>query len=297
MIPKAVLMIRPKHFGYNPETATSNAFQRNKSMNNAAAMALAEFDNMVATLNKSGIETLVFEDRDQPICPDAVFPNNWLAIMPNGPMVLFPMTAKNRRLEVNLEVVLQLKAMRQNSDLIDLTPKAEEDCFLEGTGSIVFDHINRLAYACESPRTNLQLLSDLCRQIAYTPISFRATDMQGRDIYHTNVLMSVGKNRIVICLDAIEDSLEKSMIKQRFQASGKAILDISHRQMAAFAGNVLEVKAGNNNCWVLSSSAWESLNTNQRAQLESDGGVCVVHIPTIETLGGGSARCMMAGVY
>lgn len=290
-------MIRPKHFGFNAETAASNAFQREKAVGNAAELAVVEFNGMVETLHKAGIDTQVFDDREQPNCPDAIFPNNWLVMMPNGPLALFPMTAKNRRLEVNHSVVSALLDERANQDTIDLTGRAEAGVFLEGTGSIVFDHAARVAYACESPRTNLKLLSEFCQKVNYTPVSFRATDIKGQDIYHTNVLMSVGQNRVVICLDAIEDPIEKSMLKQRIERSGKAILDISHGQMAAFAGNMLEVKAENNNCWVVSATAWESLSDNQRSQLESDGGVCIVHIPTIETLGGGSVRCMMAGVH
>jgi len=181
--------------------------------------------------------------------------------------------------------------------VLDLTGYAEEGQYLEGTGSIIFDHNKKWAYACESPRTNIKLLAEFCAKIGYEPISFQATDSKGQQIYHTNVLMSVGAKRVVVCLDAIEDVIEKSMLKERIRMSGKLILDISFLQMAAFAGNALEVKADEKNCWVLSDTAWNSLNPDQRSQLESDGGICVVKIPTIEKLGGGSARCMMAGVY
>lgn len=290
-------MVRPRHFGYNPETADSNAFQKNVSIDDAAEIALEEFNQMVESLRTNGVEVLVFNDPDDPLCTDAVFPNNWFAILPSGTVVLFPMMVASRRREVNLDMIDELRKKYGLGNLLDYTVRAEQDVFLEGTGSIIFDHDERLAYACVSPRTNLSLLSELCREIDYRPVSFEATDSKGQQIYHTNVLMSVGEKRVIICLDAIESTIERSMLQEQISKSGKEIMDISFGQLAAFAGNALQVKAHDGSRWVLSRTAWDSLSNQQRQTLESDGGVCIVDIPVIEQLGGGSARCMMAGLY
>lgn len=297
MIPSAVLMVRPRNFGYNPETAASNAFQQVVEIRDAAALATAEFDRMVEQLRSCGIEVWVFDDRADVICPDAVFPNNWLAMLPQGPIILFPMEAESRRGEVNPDLVNDLRSRLGERTVIDLTDRANKGQFLEGTGSIIFDHQQKWAYACASSRTDLGLLSELCEMIGYAPISFEATDASGRQVYHTNVVMSVGAQRVIVCLESIADAIERSMLKERVKSSGKEILEISFSQMKAFAGNAFEVQAGAKNCWVLSQTAWASLNQEQKAALESDGGVCAVEIPTIEQLGGGSARCMMAGVF
>lgn len=297
MNPEAVIMVRPRHFGYNPETADSNAFQKNVSIDDASDLAREEFNQMVALLRENGVEVLVFKDPDDPVCTDAVFPNNWFAIFPSGTVVLFPMMVESRRKEVNLKMIDELRKKYGLGDVLDYTARADQDVYLEGTGSIIFDHDQRLAYACVSPRTNVSLLSELCREIDYRPISFEATDSKGQQIYHTNVLMSVGEKRVIICLDAIESTIERSMLREQISNSGKEILDISFGQLAAFAGNALQVKAHDGSRWVLSRTAWDSLRDQQRQTLQSDGGVCIVDIPTIEQLGGGSARCMMAGLY
>lgn len=297
MNPEAVIMVRPRHFGYNPETAESNAFQKNVSIDDASQLALEEFNQMVALLRENGVEVLVYNDPDDPVCTDAVFPNNWFAIFPSGIVVLFPMMVDSRRKEVNLVMIDELRKKYGLGDVIDYTARADQDVYLEGTGSIIFDHDQRLAYACVSPRTNISLLSELCRKINYRPVSFEATDSKGQQIYHTNVLMSVGEKRVIICLDAIDNTIERGMVQGQIRKSGKEILDISFGQLRAFAGNALQVKARDGSRWVLSRTAWDSLRDQQRRTLESDGGVCIVDIPVIEQLGGGSARCMMAGLY
>ncbi len=297
MIPKEILMIRPRHFGYNPETAASNKFQRQTEIENAAQLALDEFDAMAYQLRKNGVIVRVENDREDVVTPDAVFPNNWLAVIPGGTLILFPMMAPSRRNEINRELVNELLAEKKYPRKIDLTARARKGKFLEGTGSIVFDHAHRIAYACVSPRTDLDLLSELCREIEYTPVSFHAGDINGQEIYHTNVMMSVGKNKVILCSEAIEDSMERSMLTARIAATGKELIEISHTQMAAFTGNVFQVQAGDHPVWIMSESAFKSFTDAQRKSLESDGGICAVRIPTIEQLGGGSARCMVAGLY
>ncbi len=297
MIPKEILMIRPRHFGYNPETAASNKFQQPSEIENAAQLALDEFDAMVDQLRKNGVIVRVENDREDVVSPDAVFPNNWLAVIPGGTLILFPMMAPSRRNEINRELVNELMAEKKYPRKIDLTERAGKGEFLEGTGSVVFDHAHRVAYACSSPRTDLKLLSELCREIEYTPVSFHAGDINGQEIYHTNVMMSVGKNKVVLCSEAIEDAMERSILTARIASTGKELIEISHRQMAAFAGNVFQVQAGDHPVWIMSETAFRGFTDAQRKSLESDGGICAVRISTIEQLGGGSARCMIAGLY
>lgn len=295
MTPDGILMVRPLHFGFNPETAASNAFQQNTIIENAQNLALAEFDAMVIQLRSRGVEVIVAPDQPEVICPDAVFPNNWFCVMPDGKHILFPMMAESRRKEINNGV---LELLRQKNDLtetIDLSVKTANNQFLEGTGSIVFDHQHKLAYACESPRTDLKLLDELCFKIGYRPVTFLATDAAGKAIYHTNVLMAVGEKVVILCSESIENLLERAMLKETIRQTGKSLLEISFSQMNQFAGNAFEVKSTNGNLWILSATAWNALNNEQKEILGGDAGVCAVAIPTIEKLGGGSARCMMAG--
>jgi len=297
MIPDAVLMVRPRHFGFNPETAASNSFQQNSTVQDVSLRAIEEFDAMVKTLRDHGISVWVHPDPDDAICPDAVFPNNWLAVMPTGEVVLFPMMAKTRRLEVNYPLVKKLCDEYELGPVTDLTSYARENQFLEGTGSIVFDHDNKLAYACESPRTDLKLLSALCHRLGYEAVSFGAVDLSGQPIYHTNVLMSMGDKTVILCSEAIENSMERAMLHERLRNTGKLIIEISYAQMNHFAGNAFYVRTGVGGKWIFSQRAVESLHAGQIDQLQTDGEIVAVRIPTIETLGGGSARCMVAGLF
>lgn len=296
MIPDGVLMVRPHHFGYNPQTAESNSFQNRVPMQNPVDSALDEFDRMVSQLRGEGVNVLVAKDPETP-CADAVFPNNWLVALPDQSLIIFPVMAPNRRNEINPATIDLLRKEIGPGNLIDLSSKAQEGQFLEGTGSIVFDHENRLAYASVSPRTNLKLLAEFCKLISYESISFGAVDLNGKAIYHSNVLMSVGSKTVILCSESIESGLERNMLHQRIKKSGKELLEISFSQMQAFAGNAMEVQSSKGPCWVMSTTAASSLTASQKNQLKSDGDICSVHIPTIECLGGGSARCMMAGYY
>jgi len=297
MTPNGVLMVRPLHFGYNPETAASNAFQQNTIIENAQTRALAEFDAMVFQLRNRGVDVLVAPDQPEVICPDAIFPNNWFCLMPDGKHVLFPMMAESRRKEINTGVAELLREKTTVSETINLSEHVTHNRFLEGTGSIVFDHQYKLAYACESPRTDLKLLDELCIKIGYRPVTFLATDASGQAIYHTNVLMAVGEKVVILCSESIDNLLERAMLKETIRQTGKTLLEISFAQMNEFAGNAFEVKSTNGNLWILSTTAWNALNNEQKEMLGGDDGVCAVHIPTIEKLGGGSARCMMAGWF
>lgn len=297
MTPDAVLMIRPYHFGFNSETAASNSFQKNTTFQDVSQRAVEEFDAMVKTLRDHGISVWVHPDQDDAVCPDAVFPNNWLAVMPTGEVILFPMMAQTRRLEVNRNLVKKLCEDYRLGPVIDLTSQVNENQFLEGTGSIVFDHENKLAYACESPRTDLKLLSKICRHWGYEAISFGAVDLSGQPIYHTNVLMSMGDKTAILCSEAIENSIERAMLRERLRNTGKLIIEISYAQMTNFAGNAFFVCSEAGGKWIFSHRAVESLQTTQIDLLQSDGEIVAVHIPTIETLGGGSARCMVAGIF
>jgi hypothetical protein len=217
--------------------------------------------------------------------------------MPDGKYILFPMMAESRRREINPEVKSILSQKINLTETIDLSLKTADNQFLEGTGSIVFDHQYKLAYACESPRTDLKLLRRTLPKIGYRAVTFLATDATGKAIYHTNVLMAVGEKVVILCSESVEDLLERAMLKETIRQTGKTLLEISFSQMNSFAGNAFEVKSKNGNLWILSTTAWDVLSADQKLLLGGEEGVCAVSIPTIEKLGGGSARCMMAGWF
>ncbi|MBS1717963.1 MAG: amidinotransferase [Armatimonadetes bacterium] len=277
-----VLMIRPASFGFNPETAASNTFQQNTHDVNASDTARQEFDQAVITLTQAGVQVEVIEDTSEPPKPDAVFPNNWVSFHPGGRAILYPMANPSRQAEVRPEILQQLGYQVA----LDLRQVAHGKA-LEGTGSLVFDHQDKLAYACISPRTDHDLAQLVCEQIGYRLVAFKATH-QGQPIYHTNVLMAVGEDLIVICKEVCESLPELH----------KPVLKISRAQMCAFAGNMLQLRStSGENLWVMSETAWTSLTPDQQRQLEQSGKPVAIRIPTIETLGGGSARCMIAELF
>lgn len=295
---KTLLMISPDHFGYNDQTAGSNSFQKDITESDIKKKVMLEFNNMVKLLESKGIEVLVFPSPKNRKCPDAVFPNNWMSTHQDGKIIIYPMLTPNRRAERNSEIIESLQNQFSISDILDYSNKENENIILEGTGSIVFDHDYRFAFACISPRTNESLLNEVCKQIGYTPIVFEALDLSGEPIYHTNVVMAIGKHQVVICLEAIENILERSIISAQIEKTGKQIIPISFSQMMEFAGNMLEVQnQEGESFWVMSETAFNSLAEEQKALLSSSSTLLPVHIPTIETIGGGSARCMMAEIY
>jgi hypothetical protein len=286
-------MIRPKNFGYNPQTAVSNSFQ-NETNKDVRQQAVIEFEQAHEILVSKGIEVKVFNDQDA-LLPDAIFPNNWISHVPNEAVVVYPMLTENRRAEVRTDVI-EWMSQFLNERVMDI--RGDYSRILEGTGSIVFDHQSKTAFACVSPRTNLSLLRDFSSQIGYTTLSFESVDVNGGQIYHTNVVMSLGEDIGIICLESIQDLLERSMVKAHLEKIGKKVLEISYHQMNHFAGNALEVinKEGER-FYVMSTTAYESLNDDQIEAIEASTEIIQIDIPTIEQIGGGSIRCMMAGLF
>jgi hypothetical protein len=298
-----VMMIRPAAFAGNPQTQASNSFQdRDLGAVDAAnqAAALREFESLATALDRAGVAIHIFEDTLEPHTPDSIFPNNWVSFHADGTVVLYPMMAENRRLERRLDVIEALSAKHGFRALrvIDLTRHEQTGRYLEGTGSLVLDRVHRVAYACVSPRTDLDVLGDFAQQLDYDIVAFEAHDGNGAAIYHTNVLMSVGERFAAVCTSAIRED-ERAAVLDTLRKSGRAIVELTLEQMAAFAGNMLEVGSSRTGSVVaMSERALDVLTPAQRKTLESSAGAIVAAaIPTIERLGGGSVRCMLAEVH
>jgi len=294
-----ILMIRPVNFGFNEETAESNAFQiRDAKDDDANRKAQTEFDGMVNALCGDGVDVTVIDDTPEPYTPDSIFPNNWVSFHADGEVYLYPMQAENRRLERREDIIAKLEDRFSVKHVIDLSRFEQENKFLEGTGSMVPDRENKIAYACISPRTDRDVLDLFCEHAGYRPVTFDAVDEKGQAIYHTNVLMCVGTGFAVICLDSIPNPDEKLVVKESLSLTKKEIIDISFGQMKHFAGNMLEVKnSAGDTLIVMSQSAFDALLDEQKQILKKYGKLVHADIGTIETLGGGSARCMMAEVH
>jgi hypothetical protein len=297
-----VVMIRPASFASNPETLASNRFQSTGSDRSATQIqraAVTEFDALAIALSNAGVNVHVFDDTVSPIKPDALFPNNWFSTHPDGTVVLYPMLAPNRRLERRLDIIESLHT-RDGFHIhttLDLTHRELEGKCLEGTGSLVLDRIHRIAYACLSPRTDLDVLGEFAQRLDYDIAAFDAVDANGAAIYHTNVLMSLGTKFAAVCTEAIESSRRASIVTL-LETTGRAIVDLSFEQMHCFAGNMLELRTRTGGTVIaMSETARRSLTTAQRAALESCGSIVSVSIPTIEHLGGGSVRCMIAEIH
>jgi len=294
-----LLMIRPVNFGFNEETAESNAFQ-NKDKNQQAVQdkALAEFNGFVHILRENGVDVTVIDDTPEPYTPDSIFPNNWVSFHSDGNIFLYPMQAENRRLERREDIISLLEDRFKVQHIVDLSRFEEHKKFLEGTGSMVLDRDNKIAYACLSPRTDKEVLDVFCEQSGYRAVCFDAVDENGRAIYHTNVLMCVGSKFAVICLDSIANPHERIVVSEALTSTQKEIIDISFEQMNHFAGNMLEVKSKNGETLiVMSESAYSALENEQISTLKNYGKLVYADIRTIENNGGGSARCMMAEVH
>ncbi|MES2265912.1 MAG: arginine deiminase-related protein [Bacteroidota bacterium] len=294
-----LLMIRPVAFGFNVQTAESNAFQKQDADQQAVQQkAQQEFDGFVNVLRSNGVNVTVINDTLEPHTPDSIFPNNWVSFHDNGDIFLYPMQAENRRLERREDIIRQLEDNFKANHVIDLSRFEAKDQFLEGTGSMVLDREAKIAYACLSPRTNAEVLKAFCDYTGYQAVTFDAFDQNGQAIYHTNVLMAIGTKFAVICLDSITDTSEKEAVVASLKSTGKEIIDINFDQMNHFAGNMLEVKNANGETLiVMSQTAYNSLSEEQKGTLEKHGKLVYADINTIETNGGGSARCMMAEVH
>lgn len=295
----SILMIRPVSFGFNEQTADSNAFQNRDADQQAVQdKAVAEFDGFVNTLKENGVSVTVIDDTPQPHTPDSIFPNNWVSFHADGNVFLYPMQAENRRLERREDIISKLEDSFKVAHVIDLSRFEAENKFLEGTGSMVLDRENKIAYACLSPRTDQEVLKLFGEQAGYKIISFEAADANGKAIYHTNVLMCIGSGFAVICADSIPNPHEKVVVLESLRSTRKEVITISFDQMNRFAGNMLEVKNGKGETLiVMSQNAYQALDEEQRLALKKYGKLVYADISTIETNGGGSARCMMAEVH
>jgi hypothetical protein len=291
-----ILMIRPLRFGFNEQTAGSNSFQNNTGYQPEfiQQQALSEFNTFAEKLKTAGISVEIFDDTPEPHTPDSVFPNNWISFHEEK-VVLYPMLAENRRHERRKDIIGHFSVSKE--DIIDLSDFEKKMVFLEGTGSIVFDYRNKLAFANLSPRTNSELLNELCSKLGYAPVTFRATDEHGADIYHTNVLMCIGTTFAVLCEECIPEEQERIILRQTIQKTGKEIISISRRQMNSFAGNMYQLfNERQESIIVMSEQAFKSLVPDQVHKLEKHGNIIHSPLYTIEKYGGGSARCMIADV-
>jgi hypothetical protein len=292
-----LLMIRPVHFAFNSQTAVNNAFQSLQDTN-AQERALHEFDDFVKLLRAHEIDVTVVDDTMEPHTPDSIFPNNWISFHQDGSIVLYPMYAVNRRQERKPHVMDKLKERFNISHRIDLSGYENRECFLEGTGSMVLDRENKIGYACLSQRTNTDVLNDFAVQMGYRIHSFIATDATGFPIYHTNVMMCVADQYVVICLDGMKDPAERKAIMSEIEKTQKEIITITLDQMNHFAGNMLQVhNAQGNKFLIMSSQAYTSLTEEQRTRMKHHNPILHSSLDTIERNGGGSARCMMAEVF
>jgi hypothetical protein len=293
-----ILMIRPVNFTFNAETAVNNAFQKNAADTDAQRLALEEFNSFVTLLRDHGVDVTVMDDTPDPYTPDSIFPNNWISFHEKGLVCLYPMFAVNRRLERKPAILQQLGRTFRIGQTLDFSSFEQEGLFLEGTGSMVLDRDQHIAYACLSPRTDRKVLLDFCARMTYTPEIFTAVDASGQAIYHTNVMMCVADRYVVVCLDSVPVVAERQHLSDTIRSSGKDLIPISLQQMDRFAGNMLQVhNREGERLLVMSSQAYHSLSPQQIGQLSSYNRILHSPLTTIETNGGGSARCMMAEIH
>jgi hypothetical protein len=299
----AVMMVRPDYFGYNPETAASNSFQQSESkvdLQAIRAQAGIEFDNLLLTLKTRGIAVVEFTPKGGERAPDAVFPNNWVSFHPDGKVVIYPMMAPNRRLERRMDYIRTLEKQHhfEVSEVIDLSHFEREGLYLEGTGSLVIDYMNGIIYANFSPRTNPKLVDKVAEILEYKVCMFKAVDAMGQDIYHTNVLMCIAGCYAVVCTDSITDIAERTDLESSLTSSGHELIAISKPQMSMFAGNMMELRGKEDqSVLVMSQNAYNSLTKDQIRIIEKNSTIVSSPIDTIEKYGGGSVRCMMAGIF
>ena len=293
-----ILMVRPYQFYFNQQTAANNFFQSNVNIENANELAIAEFDAMVEKLRAHQIKVNVVQDTKDPSTPDSIFPNNWVSTHEGGTLCLYPMFAENRRAERKLSVIDFLESNYQIQNTLDLTDLEKEGIFLEGTGSMVLDHQNKLAYGCLSERLDKNAFYEWCDKMQFKAIAFKAVDDKAQPIYHTNVMMCMGDQFVVICLESIPNEQEKQLVLESFKKSNKEVITISQDQLNHFAGNMLQVFDINEKPHlIMSEQAHTSLDPAQLKSLEKYNPLLPISIPTIEALGGGSTRCMMAEIY
>lgn len=301
--PSVVLMVRPANFGYNPNTAASNHFQKKHAAIITASMisekALIEFDAMHALLRRHHIEVLVIEDPGIHNMPDAVFPNNWISFHEDGTVVHYPMLAPQRRLERQLDIFNPLCEIGfTHTRLLDLTGFEVQHQFLEGTGSLVLDRINRIAYSCHSPRSHPAPAHYFAEKLGYRILFFNAVDLESLPIYHTNVMLSITQSFAIVCAEAIGDLQQRACVLGTLAETGHEIIQINQLQLHQFLGNVYAVYNRNHElCLIMSDSAYSALHTQQKLAITKYCSIIHTAIPTIEHCGGGSTRCMLAGIH
>ncbi|EAY26739.1 citrulline utilization hydrolase CtlX [Microscilla marina] len=294
-----IMMVRPVSFGHNPQTAENNAFQTKKA-NDAEVLqqAQAEFDGMVAMLREAGVNVLVFDDTPHPPKPSAIFPNNWVSFHEEGVVILYPLYAPNRREERQEEILIALEQQFDKQILLDFSPYESSGKYLESTGSMIIDRPHKVIYACRSERTHEQVLQVVAEKLSYEYLLFDAVDEQKQAIYHTNVMMCLGQDFAVICLDLLPNAAERKAVVDKLQQTHKQIVALSTEQIAQFAGNMLEVQSTQGDrLLVMSARALKSLTPDQRNALEQKVKIVAPPLYTIEDHEGGSARCMMAEVF
>jgi len=293
-----ILMVRPYQFYFNQQTAANNFFQSNINIENANELAIAEFDTMVEKLRAHQIKVKVIQDSQNPSTPDSIFPNNWVSTHIDGTLCFYPMYAENRRAERKSSVINFLQSNYKIQNTLDLTDLEKQGKFLEGTGSMVLDQQNKIAYGCLSERLDKQAFNYWCDKMQFKAISFKAVDDKVQPIYHTNVMMCMGNEFVVICLDSIPNENEKQILLDSFKQTHKEVIEISQDQLNHFAGNMLQVfDIAEKPHLIMSEQAYQSLHTAQLKSLEKYNPIISISIPTIEALGGGSTRCMMAEIY
>ena len=297
---RSVLMIRPLYFGWNAETADSNTYQVFPStpLQQLRQLANAEFAALHTLLLQHGVQVSVFDDLPDPHTPDALFPNNWFSTHPDGTLVLYPVAAVNRRAERRPHLITALHQDLGFRRVIDLTGWESHGKFLEGTGSLVLDRPQRVAYAALSGRTDASVVETFAAALGYRAITFVTVPENGQPIYHTNVVMAIGTTTAVVCLEAISDGAQRDAVVSCLRASGRQLVIISREQLQHFAGNLLELQSQDGRpLWVMSTRAFDALRPDQRQQLARDAALLHTPLPTIESVGGGSARCMLAELF
>ncbi len=294
-------MVRPANFMFNEQTAVTNAFQTNDEGGRAAnvnTLALQEFDNFVLKLKEAGVNVIVMHDTLNPIKPDAIFPNNWISFHGNGTLITYPMATENRRLERREDIIDALGLIFNINNRYSFEASEQENQFLEGTGSMILDRPNKIVYACLSPRTDIFLLDRFCLLMGYQLVSFFSTDRDGKEIYHTNVMMAIADRYAVICLESIKDEEKRNEVRNSLERSGKEVIELTFDQVLHFAGNMLQVEGyPGQRILVMSQQAYDSLTQSQIEKLKSYNPILAIPIDTIEKYGGGSVRCMMAEVF
>jgi hypothetical protein len=300
-----ILMVRPARFAFNEETAENNYFQIRSELSDQesekeriAEEAIKEFDAFVNLLRANDVDVTVVQDTPDPHTPDSIFPNNWFSSHFSGELVLYPMFAPNRRQERKPHIIELLKRNMNHRKVVDFTFWENEGEYLEGTGSMVFDRRKKIAYCCRSPRTSEKVLADFCSRMNFQPVIFDAVDKNNNNIYHTNVMMAIGMQVAVICLESIKDEDERKKVISQLNSTGKIIVDISLEQVSQFAGNMIEVKSRNGSpLMIMSASAHNSLTSSQENIISTYNRIVSAELGTIEKNGGGSARCMIAEIF